>query len=126
MVANYHDALASVREQLAYVKPSTESEAFEVAQTGLEEFIDSALTYTSDIMELWDGGTADEISLSDYSELSDAIAASTFFQLRDNWCDAILDGLDGYISQELAGTEHFPDWENGDIDRDEALDIING
>lgn len=126
MVANYQGAVEAVREQLSYVKPSTESEALEVGQTALDEFIDSALTYTSVIMELWDGDTADEISLSDYEELASAIAASTYFQLRDTWGDAVLHGLDGYIAYALAGTEHFGDWENGDIDRDEALEIING
>lgn len=94
-------ALENIVESLKYQKPETETHAFDIAQDSFNQTIDDSLTFTDDILEMWDGQTADEISLSDYSELSDAISASVYWQLRETYSDVVFDGVDNYIIDSL-------------------------
>lgn len=109
---NIYGATEEVAEHLEYIKPTNENDAIDAAREALEQYIDSALIYTSDILELWDGSTHEEVDLRDYKELMKAIIQSTYFQLREDWNDAILDGIDQYIGET-------------DLDRDEALAAMN-
>lgn len=118
MAHTFADAVAAVREHIEYVKPTTEDEALEAGDTALQEYIDNALIYTSDVLELWDGNTHNEVTLSDYDDLMSAITASTYFQLREEWSDAVYDGIDAYIEDYL--------YDPVGLDRDTALNIING
>lgn len=104
-------------EQLNYSKPTTESEAIEVAEEALSNYIDNELIYTYRILELWDGTTNDNITMSDYDDIMSAISASTYFQLTEQWADGVYDAIDKYIEVNLS---------NPTGDRDEDLEKING
>lgn len=118
--ATYTDAVEAVAEHVIYAAPDNEPEALEAAQTALYEFIDRALTYTADVLELWDETTNENIVLADYDNITDAIIASTYFQLLEDWADAIYDGIDAAI------LEYLPDWDSDELDRDDALAYVFG
>ena len=122
MARNIAGAIEEVREHLEYVKPRTEDEALEAGQEALNQHIDGALIYTFDVLELWDGSTHPEVDMSSVDDIMSAVAMSTFYQLSEDWNDALYDGMDAYIKRHLSED----DWEDGEIDRDEALAIING
>lgn len=118
MAHTFSDAVDAVREHIECIKPTTEDEALEAGDTALHEYIDNALTYTSDVMELWDGSTHDEVYTEDNTpDIMSLITDSTYFQLREDWSDAVYDGIDEYIEANLPDT---------DLDRDDALAQING
>lgn len=110
---NIYGATEEVAEYLDFMKPTNEEDALEAAYEALEQYIDSALIYTSDILELWDGSTHEEVDLRDYKELMPAIIMSTYFQLREDWGGAILDGLEQYVGET-------------DLSLDDALAAMNG
>lgn len=116
--SNIAGAIEAVAEHIRYVKPSYEAEALEAAYEALDEYIDSALIYTSDILDLWDGDTHYEVDVSAYKSIMEAVTASTFFQLRDEWEDAIYDGIDKAIQEARDGEDHHAS------DRDDLLHLL--
>ena len=106
MTATYRGAVDCIVESLEYVQPDTLEQALETAEEVLHEYIDSALIYTRDILELWDGSTHEEVVLSDYDNIMSAVIASTYFQLREDWADAIADGIREYA--DLTGADLMP------------------
>lgn len=118
---NHIDAMV---EQLEWHKPVTESEAMSVAEDALSNYIDNELIYTSRILELLDGSTNDNIAMSDYEDILDAISASTYYQLEEQWADGVYDAIDKYIEDNLTG-EALAEFINT-ADRDVALEALNG
>ena len=116
--ATYTDAVEAVTEHVIGAEPDNESEALDAAQAALHGFIDSALIYTYDVMKLWDGTTNENVALSDYDNITDAIVASTYFQLSEEWGDAIYDGIDAAI------LEYLTDWDSDEMSRDDALAYV--
>lgn len=125
MTQNYWDTVDAIVEHLDYVKPEDELSAVDAAREALHESIDSALIYTSDVLKLWDGSTHEDVSLADYEDIMDAITASTYCQLSEDWDDAVYDGIDKHIDKHLTESQREAR-EDGDINRDDALAIING
>ena len=115
MTATYRDAVEAVTEYVIGERPDNEREALDVAQAALDEFIDSALIYYHDALKLWDQSTNENVTLGDYDDIMSAITASTYFQLSAEWADAIYDGIDAAI------WEYLPEWDDSDMDRDDAL-----
>lgn len=124
MTRTYTDAAEAVAEAVTLERPDSENEALEVAQTALHEFIDTALIYTADVLEIWDETTNENIVLADYDSIADAIIASTYFQLLEDWADAVYDGIDDAI--DAAYRECPTDWDSDDWDRDDALAHVFG
>lgn len=124
MARTYIGAVEAVAERIIGERPDNESEALDVAQTALREFIDSALIYTAGVLELWDETTNENVALADYDSIMDAIIASTYFQLLEDWADAIYDGIDDAI--DAAYLECPADWDSDDWDRDDALAHVFG
>lgn len=110
---NIYGATEEVTDHLEYVKPTNEEDALEAAYEALEQYIDSALIYTADILELWDGGTHEEVGLGSHDDIMEAITLSTYLQLREDWGGAILDGIEQYVGQT-------------DLSLDDALAVKNG
>ena len=98
MTATYRGAVDCIVEALEYAQPATHEEALETADEALHEYIDNALIYTLDVLHLWDGSTHEEVGLSDYDTIMSAVIASTYFQLREDWADAIDDGVHEYAN----------------------------
>jgi len=117
MTINYEGAVSAIIETLEYNRPDNEATAIDLANEALHEYVDTGLTYTADVLELWDGSTAEEIDLANYDNLMDAVVASTYMQVKAEFNDAIFDGLDEYIG---GGND------NDAADRDEALWAMNG
>lgn len=118
--SNYTDAVAAVREAIEYAKPTTETDALEAANEALDNFIDSSLIYTANVLELWDGSTHSDVEgqrVDRDLSILDIIRQSTYFQLREEWADAVFDGIDEYIEAH--------NLDDG-LDRDDALEITNG
>lgn len=110
-------AIADMMQALEHDKPDTETTALDVANDALHTFVDNQLIYTSNILDLWDGSTHENVLLEEHSDILSAVIASTYFQLMDDLNDAIYDAVDAYIEEHLPGTE---------LNRDDALDAING
>lgn len=119
-MSSYTDAVEAVTEYIIAEQPDNEAEALDQAQTALHEFIDTALICTADVLELWDGTTNENIVLTDYDSITDAIIASTYFQLSEDWADAIYDGIDAAI------LEYLTDWDSDELSRDDALAYVFG
>lgn len=116
------DAIYAVREAMEDTKPTTEAEAIEAASEALDNLIDTALIYTSDILAYWDGSTHPEIHVDRDNgiDLMALVTQSVAYDLRQQWESAIFDGIDGYIDAHLIHPNR------DDLDRDDALEIING
>lgn len=91
------DALNAVREAIAYANPADEDRAQEVGVDALAEFLDSSLIYAADALALWDWSTHEDVDLHSYHDLTDAITASVYLQLCDDWADVV----------EQAASEHL-------------------
>ncbi len=120
MARTYTDAVEAVTEYIIAEQPDNEAEALDQAQTALHEFIDMALIYTADVLELWDGTTNENVAPADYDNITDAIVASTYFQLSEEWSDAVYDGIDAAI------LEYLTDWDSDEMSRDDALAYVFG
>lgn len=91
---NAYDAIV---EALNAAEPDNENEAQEVADTALHEYIDTELTYTYRVLELWDGSTHEEVDTADYETIMDAIIASTYYQLREDWQEYLESAVEEYV-----------------------------
>lgn len=87
----------------------------------LHEEIDANLIYTSDIIDVWDGETHDNVDFRDADSISDLITESVYWQLRYSNEIAKYDALDMFLDAKHSATGctelHY--------DRDETIDCIN-
>lgn len=130
-LTTFTDAVDYISDRIRDERPTTEVEAIEVARDELRDVIDNALIYHSNTLELWDGSTDENIILSDYDDIMSAITASTYFQLSEQWSDAVYDGIDAVIDAAalVAGGDEGPQWARdwaSTGDRDAALWAVYG
>lgn len=90
-------AYDAIVEALNYAKPDNEDDAREVAETALYEYIDNQLIYTNQVLELWDGSTHEEVDLTSHETIMDAIIASTYYQLREEWQEHLESAVEEYV-----------------------------
>ena len=99
-------AVEAAMEALNYERPTTEAEAVDVAQRAIYEYIDSGLTYYSDVLEAWDGSTHENVDLSIHDDIMTAITESVAWQLQEDFADAEFDAIDRYIETRAADYSH--------------------
>ena len=102
---NFTGAVDEALEALNYERPTTEAEAVDVAQQAIYEYIDRGLTYTSDVLEAWDGSTHENVDLSIHDDIMTAITESVAWQLQDDLAGAEFDAIDEYI--ETRASDHY-------------------
>ena len=121
MAINYTVAVEYIAESLMYETDTVDNESFALdrALELLSEYIVSGLTYHSDILALWDMSTHDNVELGNYDSLIDAITASVYHQLMEDWADAICDGVDEWIKRTLK-PEYIHDYS-----RDDSIEYIH-
>lgn len=85
--------------------------------SALSEYIDNGLIYTADILELWDGSTHENVYVDSAGsvDLMALVTQSTFYQLDEDWSDAIYGGIDDWLTT-VTGRE----------DRADALSALTG
>ena len=129
---DFTGAVDEALEALNYERPTTEAEAVDVAQRAIDQYIDTGLTYHSDVLEAWDGSTHENVDLSIHDDIMTAITESVAWQLQDDFAGAEFDAIDEYI--ETRASDHYhteavseareafgdPDGTN----RDEWLDVL--
>ena len=129
---DFPGAVDDALEALNYERPTTEAEAVDVAQRAIDQYIDTGLTYYSDVLEAWDGSTHELVDLSQHDDIMSAITQSVAWQLREDFAGAEFDAIDRYI--ETRASDHYhtaavseareaygdPDGTN----RDEWLDVL--
>ena len=129
---DFTGAVEDALEALNYERPTTEAEAVDVAQRAIDQYIDTGLTYYSDVLEAWDGSTHENVDLSIHDDIMTAITESVAWQLQDDLAGAEFDAIDRYI--ETRASDHYhtaavseareaygdPDGTN----RDEWLDVL--
>lgn len=94
MATTYNDALEHVLEALEHSGPSRED-----ADRALHEFIDARLG-SSELYDLWDGSTHYEVNLAQHETIYEAVVSSTYFQLMDQWGDAVNEALEIMEAEE--------------------------
>ena len=129
---DFPGAVDDAREALNYERPTTEAEAVDVAQRAIDQYIDTGLTYYSDVLEAWDGSTHENVDLSIHDDIMAAITESVAWQLQDDFAGAEFDAIDEYI--EARASDHYHTTEvseareaYGDPDgtnRDEWLEVL--
>ena len=132
MTINFNGAVEAALEALNYEHPTTEDEAVDVAQRAIDQYIDTGLTYYSDVLEAWDGSTHENVDLSVHDNIMTAITQSVAWQLQDDFAGAEYDAVDKYIETRASDYSHTvavseareaygePDGTN----RDEWLDVL--
>lgn len=85
--------------------------------SALSQYIDNGLIYTADILELWDGSTHENVYVDSAGnvDLMALVTQSTFFQLEEDWVEAVYDGIDDWLTRVT-----------GKDDRADALDALTG
>ena len=129
---DFTGAVEDALEALNYERPTTEAEAVDVAQRAIDQYIDTGLTYYSDVLEAWDGSTHENVDLSIHDDIMSAITQSVAWQLQDEYAGAEFDAIDRYIETRASDHYHtaavseareaygYPDGTN----RDEWLDVL--
>ena len=86
------------------------------AQQALCQYIDNGLSYTADILELWDGSTHGNTYLGGpVEDIMSLVTQSVFFQLEEDWAEAIYDGIDEWLTNVT-----------GLANRTAALEVLTG
>ena len=129
---DFPGAVDDALEALNYERPTTEAEAVDVAQRAIDQYIDTGLTYYSDVLEAWDGSTHENVDLSIHDDIMTAVTESVAWQLQDDFAGAEFDAIDEYI--ETRASDHYHTTEvseareaYGDPDgtnRDEWLEVL--
>ena len=121
----FNNAIEAVREAMESERPDNETDAVEVGQQAIYYLIDSALIYTADILEYWDGSThPDTFAGMGEVDLMDLVTQSVALDLAEQWNDAIYDGIDAYIASELNGVDLVAYELSEDSSRDDLLNLI--
>ena len=102
---DFTGAVDEALEALNYERPTTEAEAVDVAQRAIDQYIDTGLTYHSDVLEAWDGSTHENVDLSIHDDIMTAITESVAWQLQDDFAGAEFDAIDEYI--ETRASDHY-------------------
>ena len=102
---DFTGAVEDALEALNYERPTTEAEAVDVAQRAIDQYIDTGLTYYSDVLEAWDGSTHELVDLSIHDDIMSAITQSVAWQLQDEYAGAEFDAIDRYI--ETRASDHY-------------------
>ena len=102
---DFTGAVEDALEALNYERPTTEAEAVDVAQRAIDQYIDTGLTYYSDVLEAWDGSTHENVDLSIHDDIMSAITQSVAWQLQDEYAGAEFDAIDRYI--ETRASDHY-------------------
>ena len=102
---DFTGAVEDALEALNYERPTTEAEAVDVAQRAIDQYIDTGLTYYSDVLEAWDGSTHENVDLSIHDDIMTAITESVAWQLQDEYAGAEFDAIDEYI--ETRASDHY-------------------
>lgn len=129
---NFTGAVDDALEMLNHERPTTEAEAVDVAVQAIDEYIDTGLTYYSDVLEAWDGSTHENVSMASHDDIMAAITESVAWQLRDDFADAAIDAVDRYIetrsddySHTVAVSEAREAYGDPDgTNREEWLDVL--
>ena len=129
---DFPGAVDDALEALNYERPTTEAGAVDVAQRAIDQYIDTGLTYYSDVLEAWDGSTHENVDLSIHDDIMTAVTESVAWQLQDDFAGAEFDAIDEYI--ETRASDHYHTTEvseareaYGDPDgtnRDEWLEVL--
>lgn len=116
-------AMDAIVEHLDYVKPENEVDAMDTAGDSLREYIDNGLIYSGDVLELWNGDTNENVLMEDYSNLMDAVTASTYYQLCEDWDWTVYDGMDAWL--DIARPDNIPNAFWGEMSRDDRFRYIS-
>lgn len=103
---DFTGAVEDALEALNHERPTTEAEAVDVAQQAIEVYIDTGLTYYSDVLEAWDGSTHENVNMVAHDDIMTAITESVAWQLLDDFADAAFDAVDKYIETHAADYSH--------------------
>lgn len=102
---DFTGAVEAALAALDHERPTTGAEAVDVAQRAIDEYIDTGLTYYSDVLEAWDGSTHENVSMASHDDIMAAITESVAWQLWDDFDDAAIDAVDEYI--ETRTDDHY-------------------